>query len=375
MIRRSLQKVIENDMFRGKAIVVIGTRQVGKSTLFRMILEHRDEETLRLNCDEPEARALLTDADTSDLKLLIGTNRIVMIDEAQSVPGIGMTLKRITDNFPDVQLLVTGSSSFELQNRLNEPLTGRKFEYNLFPISSAEIYASEGLLSVRQTLERRLIYGSYPEVFSRPEESRKILMDITGSYLYKDLLAIEDIRRPVLLEKLLTALALQLSSEVSYNELAQTIGTDNKTVEKYIDLLEKCFVVFRLNGFNRNLRTELKKSKKVYFYDNGIRNAILQNFAPLSMRQDTGALWENFVISERIKLNHYAGNFVKSYFWRTTQQQEIDYVEEKDGRFTLFEMKFNPRKSSTKLPKAFLETYDVDKTAVITPDNWTGWLL
>ena len=375
MIRRSLQKVIENDMFRGKAIVVIGARQVGKSTLFRMILEHRDEETLRMNCDEPEARALLTDADTSDLKLLIGTNRIVMIDEAQSVPGIGMTLKRITDNFPDVQLLVTGSSSFELQNRLNEPLTGRKFEYNLFPISSAEIYASEGLLSVRQTLERRLIYGSYPEVFSRPEESRKILMDITGSYLYKDLLAIEDIRRPVLLEKLLTALALQLSSEVSYNELAQTIGTDNKTVEKYIDLLEKCFVVFRLNGFNRNLRTELKKSKKVYFYDNGIRNAILQNFAPLSMRQDTGALWENFVISERIKLNHYAGNFVKSYFWRTTQQQEIDYIEEKDGRFTLFEMKFNPRKSSTKLPEAFLETYDVDKTAVITPDNWTGWLL
>ena len=375
MIRRSLQKVIENDMFRGKAIVVIGARQVGKSTLFRMILEHRDEETLRMNCDEPEARALLTDADTSDLKLLIGTNRIVMIDEAQSVPGIGMTLKRITDNFPDVQLLVTGSSSFELQNRLNEPLTGRKFEYNLFPISSAEIYASEGLLPVRQTLERRLIYGSYPEVFSRPEESRKILMDITGSYLYKDLLAIEDIRRPVLLEKLLTALALQLSSEVSYNELAQTIGTDNKTVEKYIDLLEKCFVVFRLNGFNRNLRTELKKSKKIYFYDNGIRNAILQNFAPLSMRQDTGALWENFVISERIKLNHYAGNFVKSYFWRTTQQQEIDYVEEKDGRFTLFEMKFNPRKSSTKLPKAFLETYDVDKTAVITPDNWTGWLL
>lgn len=375
MIRRSLQKVIENDMFRGKAIVVIGARQVGKSTLFQMILEHRDEETLRMNCDEPEARALLTDAGTSDLKLLIGTNRIVMIDEAQSVPGIGMTLKRITDNFPDVQLLVTGSSSFELQNRLNEPLTGRKFEYNLFPISSAEIYASEGLLSVRQTLERRLIYGSYPEVFSRPEESRKILMDITGSCLYKDLLAIEDIRRPVLLEKLLIALALQLSSEVSYNELAQTIGTDNKTVEKYIDLLEKCFVVFRLNGFNRNLRTELKKSKKVYFYDNGIRNAILQNFAPLSMRQDTGALWENFVISERIKLNHYAGNYVKSYFWRTTQQQEIDYVEEKDGRFTLFEMKFNTRKSSTKLPKAFLETYDVDKTAVITPDNWTSWLL
>lgn len=375
MIRRTLQDMIENDMFQGKAIIVIGARQVGKSTLFKMLLEHRDEPVLRMNCDEPEVRTLLTDAGTSDLKLLIGKNKIVMIDEAQSVSGIGMTLKRIVDNFPDIQLLVTGSSSFELRNKLNEPLTGRKFEYQLFPISSAEICASEGLLTVRQTLEQRLIYGSYPEVFSRPEESKKILMDIAGSYLYKDLLAIEDIRRPALLEKLLIALALQLSSEVSYNELAQTIGTDNKTVEKYIDLLEKCFVVFRLNGFSRNLRTELKKSKKIYFYDNGIRNAILQNFAPLSMRQDTGALWENFVIGERMKQNHYAGNLAKSYFWRTTQQQEIDYVEEKDGRFTLFEMKFNPKKASTKLPKAFLETYDVEQTAIVTPDNWTEWLL
>lgn len=199
--------------------------------------------------------------------------------------------------------------------------------------------------------------------------------DIAGSYLYKDLLTLEDIRRPVLLEKLLVALALQLSSEVSYNELAQTVGTDNKTVEKYIDLLEKCFVIFRLNGFNRNLRTELKKSKKIYFYDNGIRNAILQNFAPLDMRQDSGALWENFVISERIKMNHYSGNYAKSYFWRTTEQQEIDYIEEKDGRFTLFEIKSNPKKANTKLPKVFMENYDVEKTAVITPTNWTEWLI
>lgn len=199
--------------------------------------------------------------------------------------------------------------------------------------------------------------------------------DIAGNYLYKDLLTLEDIRRPVLLEKLLVALALQLSSEVSYNELAQTVGTDNKTVEKYIDLLEKCFVIFRLNGFNRNLRTELKKSKKIYFYDNGIRNAILQNFAPLDMRQDSGALWENFVISERIKMNHYSGNYAKSYFWRTTGQQEIDYIEEKDGRFTLFEIKSNPKKANTKLPKVFMENYDVEKTAVITPTNWTEWLI
>ncbi len=375
MIERALQDIIQRDMFYGKAIVVIGARQVGKSTLFKMILEHRTEKILRLNCDEPEVRTLLTDAGSSDLKLLIGQNKIVLIDEAQSVPGIGITLKRIVDNFEDVQLLVTGSSSFELQNKLNEPLTGRKYEYHLFPLSSGEICANDGILNLRQTLEQRLIYGSYPEVFSRQEDAKRILMDIAESYLYKDLLSLEDIRRPALLEKLLTALALQLSSEVSYNELAQTIGTDNKTVEKYIDLLEKCFVVFRLNGFNRNLRTELKKSKKIYFYDNGIRNAILQNFAPLAIRQDTGVLWENFVISERIKMNHYSGSFAKSYFWRTTGQQEIDYIEEKDGRFTLFEMKFNPKKSTVKLPKTFLETYDVEQSAVITPANWTEWLL
>lgn len=375
MIERTLSSIIENEMFRGKAIIVIGARQVGKSTLLRMIPEHRTEKILRLNCDEPEVKAMLTDAGTADLKLLVGQNRTVMIDEAQSVPGIGMTLKRLIDNFPEVQLLVTGSSSFELQNKLNEPLTGRKYEHYLFPLSSSEICKTEGIVRLRQTLEQRLIYGSYPEVFSRPEEAKQILMDIARSYLYKDLLALDDIRRPALLEKLLVALALQLSSEVSYNELAQTIGTDNKTVEKYIDLLEKCFVVFRLNGFNRNLRTELKKSKKIYFYDNGIRNAILQNFAPLSMRQDTGALWENFVISERIKMNHYSGSFAKSYFWRTTGQQEIDFIEEKDGQFTLFEMKFNPKKSTVKLPRAFLETYDVERTAVVTPANWTEWLL
>lgn len=375
MIERALSSIIENEMFRGKAIIVIGARQVGKSTLLRMISEHRTEKILRLNCDEPEVKAMLTDAGTADLKLLVGQNRTVMIDEAQSVPGIGMTLKRLIDNFPEVQLLVTGSSSFELQNKLNEPLTGRKYEHYLFPLSSSEICKTEGIVRLRQTLEQRLIYGSYPEVFSRPEEAKQILMDIAGSYLYKDLLALDNIRRPALLEKLLVALALQLSSEVSYNELAQTIGTDNKTVEKYIDLLEKCFVVFRLNGFNRNLRTELKKCKKIYFYDNGIRNAILQNFAPLSMRQDTGALWENFVISERIKMNHYSGSFAKSYFWRTAGQQEIDFIEEKDGQFTLFEMKFNPKKSTVKLPRAFLETYDVERTAVVTPTNWTEWLL
>jgi len=343
--------------------------------LFKLILEKQDYKALQLNCDEPEVRDMLSNINTAELRLLIADNRIVVIDEAQRVENIGMTLKLITDNFPDVQLLVTGSSSFELQDKLNEPLTGRKYEYHLYPISTAELMASNGLLGVKQTLEQRLVYGSYPDILNHADDAKELLMNLAGSYLYKDLLTLESVRRPVLLGKLLTALALQVCSEVSYNELAQTIGTDNKTIEKYIDLLEKCYIVFRLNSFNRNLRTELKKSKKVYFFDNGIRNAILQNFAPLSLRQDAGALWENFIISERIKRNHYLGRYVNSYFWRTTQQQEIDYVEECDGHFSIFEMKWNPRRANTQFPSSFLTAYDVKEKAVVTPENWIEWVV
>lgn len=375
MIRRQLQTVIEKKLFKRKAVILIGARQVGKSTLLAQITKDREEAVLILNCDEPEVKEMLTNINTPELKMLIGNNKIVLIDEAQRVPGIGLTLKRITDNFPEVQLLVTGSSSFELQNNLNEALTGRKYEYHLYPVSTAELYQSRGLLAIKQTLEARLIFGSYPDVINHAEEAKELLMNIANSYLYKDLLAMDEIRRPVLLEKLLVALALQIGSEVSYNEVAQTIGTDNKTVEKYIDLLEKCFVIFRLNAFNRNLRTELKKSKKIYFYDNGIRNAVIQNFAPLALRQDVGSLWENFFISERIKANHYTGRYAKSYFWRTTQQQEIDYIEESDGNFTAFEMKWNPNKRQTSFPSPFLKTYSVEQTAVITPESYMEWLV
>jgi predicted AAA+ superfamily ATPase len=216
----------------------------------------------------------------------------VVIDEAQQVPAIGMTLKRIVDNFPDVQLLVTGSSAFDLQNKLNEPLTGRKYEYHLYPLSISELYDDKGLIFVRQTLDQRLIFGAYPDIVNHPEEAEDSILDIANSYLYKDLLRTDNVRRPVLLNKLLKALAFQVGSEVSYNEVAQTIGTDNKTVEKYIDLLEKCYVVFRVEGLSRNLRNELKKGKKVYFYDNGVRNAVIQSFAPLDLRHDLGALWK-----------------------------------------------------------------------------------
>lgn len=370
MIRRQLQSTIESLLFKGKAIILIGARQVGKSTLFAQIASTREESIINLNCDEPEVKELLSDLNTQGLQTLIGKNKIMIIDEAQRVKDIGMTLKRITDNFPDVQLLVTGSSALGLQDKLNEPLTGRKYEYHLYPISTGELYSNDGLLRVKQSLETRLIYGSYPDVINHADEAKELLMNISDSYLYKDLLSLDDIRRPMLLEKILIALALQVGSEVSYNEIAQTVGSDSKTVEKYIDLLSKCYIIFQLNAFSRNIRTELKKRKKIYFYDNGIRNAILQNFAPISLRQDIGALWENFIISERIKANHYNRRYVKSYFWRTSTQQEIDYIEECDGAFSVFEMKWNPKKANTTIPQSFQKNYNVAEIAIVTPMNY-----
>ena len=373
LVRRTLQDMIEQHLFGRKAILLIGARQVGKSTLLEQVVKDRTEQILRLNCDEPEVREMLTNINSQQLRLLIGSHKIVLIDEAQRVTNVGLTLKLLVDNFPDVQLLVTGSSSLRLRDTINEPLTGRKWEYNLYPLSTGELINEQGLLGVKQLLETRLIYGSYPDVLNHRDDARAVLSNLSGSYLYQDLLSLEGIRKPALLEKLLVALALQVGSEVSYNELAQTIGSDPKTVEKYIDLLEKCFVIFRLPAFSRNVRTELKKGRKVYFYDNGIRNAVLQNFTPLALRNDVGALWENFFISERIKHNHYMGNYAKSYFWRTTQQQEIDYIEECDGMFTAFEMKWNPKKASVSVPSPFKNEYPLRQFVVVTPENYLEW--
>lgn len=375
MIKRSLQKELESELHNGKALLLLGARQVGKTTLLKQLQENLEENVLWLNCDIKETRDTLSNCNFTELKMLIGENKTVIIDEAQRVADIGLTLKLITDNLPDVQLLVSGSSAFELRNRLNEPLTGRKFEYQLFPISTQEIYQSEGLISVKQRLESRLIFGSYPNVICNPGKAKKTLMELTESYLYKDILELEGIRKSAVLDKLLVALALQVGSEVSYNELAKTVGIDSKTIEKYINILEKCYIVFQLNSFNRNIRTELTKGKKIYFYDNGIRNAVIQNFAPLSMRNDNGALWENFFISERLKNNHYSQRYVRSYFWRTTEKQEIDYIEENDGQLHLFEMKWNEKKGNSKLPNIFLETYHPNSTSIITPANYLQWLI
>ena len=373
MIERKLSKVIKEQLFRGKAIILVGSRQVGKTTLLGELVRQSDKRILSLNCDEPEVQTMLTDTNVAKLRTIIGNNELVVIDEAQKVNNIGLTLKLIVDNIKDVQVVATGSSAFELRNQLNEPLTGRKFEYQMFPISSGEIIDTYGLLEEKRTLENRLVYGSYPDIIMHPEEARRYLTELTQSYLYKDVLSLDSLRKPQLLDKLLQALAFQVGSEVSTNELARTLQTDSKTIDKYLDLLEKCYVIFRLGGLSRNLRTELKRAKKIYFYDNGVRNAIIQQFAPVALRNDMGALWENFFIAERMKRNHYSGHYCNSYFWRTTLQQEIDLIEESDGAMTAFEMKWNPSKKVS-FSKSFTDAYNVKKTIVISPDNYLEYL-
>ena len=375
MYTRDLQSIIQERCFQGKAIILLGARQVGKTTLLKKIIQEQQVDALYLNCDEPQTAAALTNCNLKELQMVIGANKFVVIDEAQKVDNIGLTLKLIVDNMPDVQVIATGSSAFELRNCLNEPLTGRKYEYQMFPISSKEIYQSSGYIDLKGLLEIRLIYGSYPDILNHANDARELLRMLTDSYLYKDILVTDNLRKPDVLDKLLRALAFQVGSEVSYNELAQTVGTDSKTVERYIELLEKCYIIFRLHGLSRNLRNELKKAKKIYFYDNGVRNAVIQQFAPLELRNDAGALWENFFISERIKRNHYQQNYCNIYFWRTKSQLEIDYIEEQNGQMTAFEMKWNPKKSNTSIPETFLNAYDVKETVVITPDNYLDYLL
>ena len=290
------------------------------------LLENQ-KDIVHLNCDEPVVRESLTDANLADLKRAIGKNKIVFIDEAQRVKNIGLTLKLITDNIREAQLIVTGSSSLDLANEINEPLTGRKWEFQLFPISWGEYVSYRGFLKAKSELNQRIIYGMYPDVINHPGDENEVLLQLSDSYLYKDLLAFKGIRKPDLLEKLLQALALQIGNEVSYNELSNMLQVDKNTVSRYIDLLEKTFVIFSIPSFSKNMRKEISKGKKIYFYDTGIRNAVISNFNSLELRTDKGALWENFLMSERLKSLRYAGKRAKMHFWRTTDQREIDYVE------------------------------------------------
>ncbi len=353
MFDRLIKNRIEKNINSGKAIVVVGARQVGKTTLLKELL--KDKEYLFLDADDPATRSVLSNPTTEQIRSFIGNYKYVFLDEAQRIKGIGLTLKIITDQFEDVQLFVSGSSSLDLGSELNEPLTGRKWEYELFPISWEEYEQEIGFIKSEQQVENRLLYGLYPEVLNNRGQERETLKNLVNSYLYRDILAFSDIRKPEVLDKLLQALALQMGSEVNYNELSRLIGINKVTIQKYIDILEKGYVIFRLNSFSRNIRNEIKQNRKIYFYDNGIRNMIIGNFSSLDLRIDKGALWENFLVSERRKQNLYKNTFAKMYFWRTKQQQELDFVEEKDGQITGFEFKWNDKK--TKIPKTFVENY------------------
>jgi len=360
MFDRTIGKRIIEKINGGKAIVVVGARQVGKTTLLKEIL--KDKEFLFLDADDPSTRSLLQSPTTEEIRTFIGEHKYIFLDEAQRIPGIGLTLKIITDQFIGVQLFVSGSSSFDLGNALNEPLTGRKWEYELFPITWEEYENKIGFIKSEQQIENRLLYGLYPEVINNQGNERETLKNLVNSYLYRDILAFSDIRKPDVLEKLLQALALQLGSEVNYNELSGLIGINKITVQKYIDILEKGYVVFKLNSFSRNIRNEIKQNRKIYFYDNGIRNMLIGNFNQLDLRVDKGALWENFLVSERRKQNLYKDTFAKMYFWRTKQQQEIDFVEEKNGEISAFEFKWSNKKA--KFPQNFIDTYKAEGVVV-----------
>jgi predicted AAA+ superfamily ATPase len=361
MYQRSLTGIITSRLGKGKAIVVTGARQVGKTTLIKEILDGKPH--LFLDGDDPTVRNLLSGANTQEIKRIIGEQKRVFIDEAQRIEGIGITLKIMTDQFKDVQLLVSGSSSFDLSSALNEPLTGRKWEYELFPISWEELEDHHGYLEAEQQLENRLLYGFYPDVLNHPGEEKEILKNLVNSYLYRDILAYSNIRKPEILEKLVQALALQIGNEVSYNELAQTVGVDKNTISKYIEILQEGYVIFKLGSFSRNLRNEIKTNRKIYFYDNGVRNMILGNFTQLDLRPDKGALWENFLVSERLKQNTYKNTLARPYFWRTKQQQEVDFVEEKQGVIVGFEFKWKADKKA-RLPRTFTQEYNAESNVI-----------
>lgn len=373
MIERILKNTIKSKLFNKKAIILTGARQVGKTTLLTSVFDNQDE-VLWLNGDEPDVQQLFENMSSTRLKAIFGTKKIIIIDEAQRIEDIGLRLKLITDSIPEVQLIATGSSAFELANKVNEPLTGRKWEYRMFPISFAEMVNHHGLLNEKRLIPHRMIYGYYPDVVVNQGNEKELLKQLSDSFLYKDILAWEQIQKPDKLIKLLQALAFQVGSQVSYNELGQLCGLDSKTVEKYIVLLEQTFVIFRLNSFSRNLRNELKSSKKIYFYDNGIRNAILANFNQIESRADIGALWENFVISERIKHLNYSGKWVNYWYWRTKEQKEIDFVEESDGQLMAYEFKWDPQ-AKTSSVKQFLNAYPNSEMKIIHRDNIEDFIL
>lgn len=372
MIKRDLSEIILKRLNSNKAIIIKGARQVGKTSLLKALFENKDD-VMWLNADEIDVRSLFETVSSTKLKAIIGNKKFLIIDESQRIKDIGLKLKLIADEIPQVQIIATGSSSFELSQNVNEPLTGRKLEYQLFPFSFKEMCKEHGLIEEKRMLSHRLVYGYYPDIVVNQGNEIELIKLLADSYLYKDISQFDRINKHDKIVKLLQALAFQVGSQVSFNELGQICALDSKTVEKYIIILEQAFIIFRLPSFSRNLRNELKSSRKIYFYDNGIRNAVIANFSDITSRLDAGALFENFIISERMKHNAYSAKAPHTYFWRTKTQQEIDYIEEWNGHLTAFEIKWND-KAKAKEPKIFKEKYANSSFEVITPNNMEDFL-
>jgi uncharacterized protein len=364
---RYLQKQLEDRLFKGDIIVIYGPRQVGKTTLVKALAEKYSDAKYIL-CDTPENSEFWSRPSLVDLQRYIGSTRILILDEAQSVENIGLTLKNIFDNFPDLQVIATGSSSFELSNKIKEALTGRKWELFMYPISMSELLRTHDFTEVKSFIPELLRVGMYPKILTSAQDDIEQRLDfLTSDYLFKDVLKFEKVQSSRVLKDLLIALALQLGKEVSFRELGELVGINKQTVERYIDLLQKAFIIFPLFPLSRNQRNEINKTRKIYFYDLGIRNSLIKNLNKINLRNDIGALWENFCIIERQKANAKNSIRVNSYFWRNYQQAEIDYIEEKDGQYHPFEIKW--KKTNVKLPKGFADSYDFTDFKVITPES------
>jgi len=374
MINRKIEKNIVENLFKGKVIIIYGARQVGKTTLVKKIADDYKGQSSYFNCDLISVQDALSIPEANRIKNFLGDHNIIILDEAQRIKNIRLILKILIDTYPELQIIATGSSSFDLANEINEPLTGRKIVFNLFPLSVEEIMGDNGFLYIDSKLEKILRYGTYPDVFfSEDKEAASKLEEIASSYLFKDILSFDKIKKSSIIVKLLQLLALQVGSEVSYNELATKLGINRITVEKYIDILEQCFILFRINSFSRNLRNEISKAIKIYFYDLGVRNILIKNLNPLDIRNDAGFLWENFCILERIKRNKYNNIFANYYFWRTYDQKEIDFIEERDGKLFAYEFKLN--KEHSKAPSIFLETYKNSQYQTINRENYYKFLI
>jgi len=368
MIKRELESKIKSKLGKNKTIVLFGARQVGKTTLLQTIFgkDIPNDEILWLNGDNDSTQDFFSVSSPEAYQTLLSRYKTVIIDEAQRIPDIGLKLKILQDNYGDkIQFVATGSSSFDLANKINEPMTGRKWTFWLPAPTIGELVESFGAVSEKSNLDNRLIYGSYPAVVMAPKDAREIVTDLASDNLYRDVLTLSEIIKTDKLRTILKALALQIGSQVSMTELAGLVGIDRKTVDKYISLLEQSFIIFRLPSYSSNLRNELKFSQKIYFYDTGIRNAIINDFRPMDSRPDAGALFENYIVAE-LKKKYYNDNV---YFWRNTDQQEIDFVLEKDGELTVAEVKYSENKSA-KLPSTFEEAYQPKKFTVINRENY-----